>query len=170
MFRLWRKRMISAAPAAMLAAAAVLVAMPAHAQGWQRYAIERHGVSFDFPSHVFDLRSAEDKRSGRLFYSPDRRARLAVFGFTNTGNDTPRSFLQKTTDFDAANFTYVRTTPSFVVASGTKAGRIFYRRCNFSHASQRVGCFQLDYPRAEKRRWDGLVTRISHSLRMSPSS
>lgn len=170
MSSLERAQLIRTAAAGMFSAAAGLVAVPAHAQGWQRYVIERHGMSFDFPSHVFDVRSAEDKQSGRLFYSPDRRARLAVFGFVNTGNETPRSFLHKTADFEAANFTYVRTTPRFVVASGTKGGRIFYRRCNFSSASKRVGCFQLDYPRAEKRRWDGLVTRMSHSLRMGPLS
>lgn len=163
------KRLSRAAAAAALTAAALAgVAPRAMAQGWERYAIERHGMSFDFPSHVFDIGSAEERQNGRLFYARDRRARLAVFGFVNTANETPRSFLRKTTDFDAADFSYVRVARSFVVASGTHAGRIFYRRCNFSAASRRVGCFQLDYPQSEKRRWDGLVTRMSHSLRMAP--
>jgi hypothetical protein len=44
---------------------------------------------------------------------------------------------------------------------------IFYRRCNFSSkADKRVACLQLDYPQAEKRSWDGMVTRISRSLRV----
>jgi hypothetical protein len=41
-----------------------------------------------------------------------------------------------------------------------------HSRCNFSEFhGQNIHCFDLVYPQREKRAWDGIVTRISLSLR-----
>ena len=37
-----------------------------------------------------------------------------------------------------------------------------HNRCNFSQRF--VNCILINYPAAEKRQWDGVVTRISHTL------
>jgi len=122
-------------------------------------------MAFDLPAHVFSLKSAEQGNDGVVFSTPDRRARIRVFGFPNEGNDTPKSYLRRIAKPGEARFSYVRTTPRFFVASGTRDGNIFYRRCNFHSArDNRVSCFQLDYPAREKRAWDKIVTRISLSL------
>jgi hypothetical protein len=49
----------------------------------------------------------------------------------------------------------------------TSAGvEVFYSRCNFStDAGGAIHCLDLVYPQVEKRAWDGVVTRISRSLR-----
>ena len=61
---------------------------------------------------------------------------------------------------------YQRVTPSFFAISGTYQGAIYYSRCNFSsNAGGAVHCFDLKYPKREKRAWDDIVTRISRSLR-----
>jgi hypothetical protein len=109
------------------------------------------------------LKSAEHESEGVIFSTPDDRARIRVFGFRNEPNDTPRRYLSRIANPEQARFTYVRTTRRFFVASGTRDGKIFYRRCNF-FGDKRVGCFQLDYPEGEKREWDNIVTRISQSL------
>jgi hypothetical protein len=131
--------------------------------GWGRYRDRDLGMAFDFPAHIFSLKSAEQGREGVVFSTPDDRARIRVFGFRNEANDTPRRYLSRIANPEQARFTYVRTTPRFFVASGTRDGMIFYRRCNFLE-DKRVGCFQLDYPEGEKREWDNIVTRISLSL------
>jgi len=132
--------------------------------GWGRYRDRQLGMAFDFPSHIFSLRSAEQGREGVVFSTPDGRARIRVFSVDNEANDTPRSYLRKIAKPDEAKFTYVRTKRRFFVASGTREGNIFYSRCNFRSSGERVSCFQLDYPQAEKRAWDDVVTRISLSL------
>jgi Protein of unknown function (DUF3551) len=130
---------------------------------WGRYRDREFGMAFDFPAHIFSLKSAEHESEGVIFSTPDDRARIRVFGFRNEANDTPRRYLNRIANPEQARFTYVRTNPRFFVASGTRDGMIFYRRCNF-FGDKRVSCFQLDYPEGEKREWDNIVTRISLSL------
>jgi hypothetical protein len=131
--------------------------------GWGRYRDRSFGMAFDFPAHIFSLRSAEQGRDAVLFSTPDGRARIRVFGFRNEANESPRGYLRRIANPDEARFTYVRTARRFFVASGRRNGTIFYRRCNF-FPDKRVSCLQVDYPQREKRAWDGIVTRISLSL------
>jgi hypothetical protein len=135
--------------------------------GWGQYRDGEAGLTFDLPAHIFPLDSAKKGRPGTVFSSPDGRAHVRVFGAVNEANDSPREYLRRIARMDQANFTYVRTAPTFFVASGTRDGIIFYRRCNFSRSAQkRIGCIQLDYPQREKRAWDAPVTRMSRSLRI----
>ena len=46
--------------------------------------------------------------------------------------------------------------------SSVRGGRIWYNRCNRGDAV--MHCVLINYPAAEKRRWDPIVTRISRSL------
>ena len=141
------------------------VAAAARPAGWGRYRDKESGVSFAFPAHIFSLETAAQARDGVVFSTADGRARIRVFGFVNEARDTPSGYLHRIAKAGEGAFTYVRTTPRFFVASGTRDGTIFYRRCNFSgSADKRVGCLQLDYPQREKRAWDDVVTRISLSL------
>lgn len=133
---------------------------------WGEYHDKNLGLALEFPSDVFPLNSAEQRKDATVFLRPDGRARLRVFGAANQSHASPRTYLSRIADTEAARFTYVRTAPSFFVASGTREGMIFYRRCNFSAgADPRIACFQLDYPQNEKRAYDAMVTRISRSLR-----
>ena len=133
--------------------------------GWGQYRDREAGVAFDMPAHIFPPQSAEGGRSGTVFSSSDGRAQLRVFGAPNEAKVSPREFLARIAKSDAADFSYVRTAPTWFVASGTRDGVIMYRRCNFSSA-KRIGCIQLNYPQREKRAWDAAVTRMSHSLRL----
>jgi hypothetical protein len=148
-----------------MAAASPAAAAPG-AAGWGQYRNTHVGVAFDFPGHIFPMDSAEQGRDGTVFTSADGRSRIRVFGFANEGRHTPARYLKRIARPDEANFTYVRTTSRFFVASGTRDGMIFYRRCNFAGGNGQVGCLQLDYPQRDKRAFDPVVTRISRSLRV----
>ena len=154
--------------AAVLACASVVAGSSASAierSSWGQYRDREVGLTFDMPAHIFPLESAEGGRSGTVFSSSDGRAQLRVFGAPNETGVSPREYLARIAKQDAADFSYVRTAPSWFVASGTRDGVIMYRRCNFSSA-KRIGCIQLNYPQREKRAWDAAVTRMSHSLRL----
>jgi len=134
--------------------------------GWTRFHDPERGVSFQFPSHIFNQAGADEGERGTVFASRDGRARLRVFDFVNSRNQTPQSHLANIPQYRSERFHYVRTAPRFFVASGVRDGMILYRRCNFSpRADRRVGCLQLEYPQGEKRAWDAVVTRMSLSLR-----
>jgi hypothetical protein len=151
-----------AALAAVPGSEAVAVERP----GWSRFQDPERHVSFEFPAHIFQQEATDGGERGAVFSTADGRARLRVFGFVNSRNQTPQSHLAGIPEYQTERFHYVRTTSRFYVASGVRGGMILYRRCNFSpRADRRVGCVQLEYPQAEKRAWDEVVTRVSLSLR-----
>jgi len=97
---------------------------------------------------------------GRRFITEDRRADLTVESVPNPENDSPAMFLEKKNP--PAGIIYKRVTPSFFVASSIRKGRIWYNRCN--RGTGYMNCVLINYPAAEKRQWDRVVTRISHTL------
>ena len=134
--------------------------------GWSRFHDPEHHMSFEYPAHIFHQEVTQEGERDAVFSSRDGRARLRLFGFVNSRNQTPRSHLAGIPEYRSERFHYVRTTSRFYVASGVRDGMILYRRCNFApRADRRVGCVQLEYPQAEKRAWDEVVTRVSLSLR-----
>ena len=53
-------------------------------------------------------------------------------------------------------------TPYFFVVSSIRNDRIWYNRCN--RGDRVMNCVMINYPAKEKRGWDGVVTRISHTM------
>jgi len=64
--------------------------------------------------------------------------------------------------FVKTGITFKRVTPSFFAVSSVRKDRIWYNRCN--RAAGYMNCILINYPRAEKLQWDGIVTRISLTL------
>ena len=99
-----------------------------------------------------------------MLATPEGRARLHVFTVRNERGESPAQFLARVFPRDRGRLTYERVARGFFAVSQPAEGaRILYRRCNFAGAL--IHCVDLQYPLAEKRAWDGIVTRISLSLR-----
>jgi hypothetical protein len=142
---------------------AVLTSATAFADsaGWQRFAVPSTGTSVDIPRAIFtEQAELPDGGTGRRFHTGDRRANLTVQSVPNPGNDSPAAFLAK--KHPPAGIMYKRVTPNFFVVSSIRNDRIWYDRCNRSEGY--MNCVMINYPAAEKRRWDDVVTRISHTL------
>jgi hypothetical protein len=119
------------------------------------------GAKVDVPVTIFsDDAGKPDGGSGRRFLTSDGRANLTVQSIRNTENDSPAVFLAKKNP--PSRIIYKRVTSRFFVASSILNGRIWYNRCN--RAAGYMLCVLINYPEAEKRQWDGVVTRISNSL------
>ena len=145
-----------------LSLGSVLAIGGAGATQWQQYVIERNGASVDIPVSVFgESAGLSDTQLGRHFYTRDRRADLMVEAIPNLENDTPASFLAKKRP--PSGIEYKRVTPRFFVVSSVRNGKIWYDRCNRSAGY--MNCILINYPASEKRGWDGIVTRMSLSLR-----
>jgi hypothetical protein len=149
-----------------LAAALVGIFVPALAFAsdteWRRYVIPSTGTSVDMPVSIFTSDAGPPEGgTGRRFFTEDRRADLTVQSVPNPENDSPATFLAKKRP--PAGIIYKRITSDFFVVSSTRKDRIWYNRCNRGNGA--MNCVMINYPAAEKRQWDSVVTRISHTLR-----
>ena len=133
----------------------------AQSTAWQTYVVPETGAKADIPVTIFSQDAGKpDDGYGRRFLTSDGRANLTVQSIPNTANESPAVFLAKKNP--PSDIIYKRVTPRFFVVSSIRNGRIWYDRCN--RAARYMQCVLINYPAAEKRRWDGIVTRISHSL------
>ena len=129
---------------------------------WRRYVIPSTGTSVDMPVSIFTSDGgAPESGTGRRFFTEDRRADLTVQSVPNPENDSPATFLAK--QRPPAGIIYKRITSDFFVVSSIRNDRIWYNRCNRGNGT--LNCVLINYPAAEKRQWDSVVTRISNTLR-----
>jgi hypothetical protein len=149
--------------AAALSSAVALWASAASAQPvrWTNYAIPQTGTSVDFPASIFTEEAGKSDGQGQRFRTADGRADITIQAAPNISNDSPAAFLAKKDP--PSRIQYKRITSRFFVVSSYKGDKVFYDRCNFS--DRMVHCVLINYPASEEREWDGIVTRISLSLR-----
>ena len=128
---------------------------------WRKFAIAATGLSVDIPVTIFSEHGGSPgETSGRVFFTRDRRADLTVKSVPNPQNDSPAAFLEKM--HPPADIQYRRVTSRFFAVSSIRNGRTWYNRCN--RANGFMNCVLINYPAAEERQWDAVVTRISLSL------
>jgi hypothetical protein len=103
---------------------------------------------------------------GQGFRTSDGRAQLSIYGAWNVERVTPETYVDNYADLAGASVTYKRVTHRFYVISGTREGKIFYDRCNFSpDPGGIIDCLSISYPEQEKTEWNPIVSRLSRSLR-----
>jgi hypothetical protein len=137
--------------------------IPARAEPiqWQRFVIGSTGASVDIPVTIFsDDAGPAQGGAGQRFTSADRRADLTVQSISNPTHDSPAAFLARKSP--PPGIVYKRVTPDYFVVSSFRGQKIWYNRCN--RAGDLMNCVLINYPAAEKRDWDDVVTRISRSL------
>jgi hypothetical protein len=129
---------------------------------WRRYVVPSTGTSVDLPVSIFSSDGgAPENGTGRKFFTEDRRADLTVQSIPNPANDSPATVLARMRP--PSDIIYKRITADFFVVSSIRGERIWYNRCNRGRGA--MNCVLINYPVAEKRQWDRIVTRISHTLR-----
>ncbi len=147
--------------ATALAFAVWTSAAPAQPVRWTTYAIPKTGTTVAFPASIFTEEAGRPDGEGQRFRTADGRADLTIQAAPNVSNDTPAAFLKK--KHPPSGIQYQRVSSRFFVVSSYKGDKVFYDRCNFS--SGMIHCVLINYPAREERDWDGIVTRISLSLR-----
>jgi hypothetical protein len=134
---------------------------------WQTFLVPEFGTTVEYPAGIFSVQYGKaEKGIGQRFNNADGRSLLTIYSRKNEAGDTPASYLKNNLRVGRSALDYERVTRSFFTISSSRQGLIFYSRCNFStDAGGAIHCLDLVYPEAEKRAWDGVVTRISRSLR-----
>jgi hypothetical protein len=128
---------------------------------WISYDIRETGAKVEIPSSIFTEQAGKPEAGyGARFLTSDRRADLTVQSVANDAGFSPAAFLARKNP--PPNIVYKRVTPRSFVVSSIAKGKIWYDRCNF--AGRFIHCVLINYPAAEKRQWDSVVTRISNTL------
>jgi hypothetical protein len=145
---------------ALLPACALAAASAAQAD-WATLADGR-GTRVQYPAEIFTVPTEDGMPPGPTRGSVDGRARLHVFTLANAQRESPAAFIRRAVTDQREHLSYKRVSRRFFVFSDARGDLILYRRCNFVGAA--IHCFDVRYPRAEKRAWDARVTRMSFSL------
>jgi len=137
------------------------LAAAAQPVSWQRYVVPETGASVDVPASIFAEESGKPETGyGRRFLTSDRRANLTIQSVQNDALESPARFLAGKNP--PSGIVYKKVTNRFFVVSSICNDKIWYNRCNF--AGRFANCILINYPAAEKRQWDSIVTRISNTL------
>ena len=134
-------------------------------EDWRTFEVPDFGTRIQYPASIFIPAGQPETGLGQRFERADGRAVLSIYARPNKAGETPRTYLRKNLRVKSG-LDYVRIARSFFAISSERDDVILYSRCNFSGGARGViHCFDLKYPREEKRSWDAVVTRISLSLR-----
>ncbi|MHC4051400.1 hypothetical protein [Bradyrhizobium sp. 25ACV] len=132
----------------------------ARAESWTTFRVDESGTSVDMPASLFTEMAGRPDGYGQQFRTTDGRGDLTIQAVSNRQGLSPAQFLAEKKP--PSGIIYKRVSPNFFVVSSIKRDKIWYNRCIFSRSY--VHCVLINYPAAEKRQWDRVVTRISHSL------
>lgn len=142
---------------------AILAAQSASAESWRAYHNERFGTTAEVPEG-WRMGAPPENNDGRVFTSPDGRAEIVVSGMFSIG---PRSeeFALRLGPLDGEIIEYDRRGRDWLVVSGVKGEKIFYRKSLLSCGDTIWNSVALEYPASEKEKYDPLVAHVAASLR-----
>jgi hypothetical protein len=152
--------------AILLYALLALAAPVADGHRWGSYDNPRYGTQLAYPTDLFGRSVGSANGDGVTMRAADG-ATLVVFGGNNANDDTPARYVEVLIGGDPqryARLSYRLVRPGFSILSGVSGGRVFYERYAFVRGGA-IHAFVLEYPLAARARYDGLVARMSASLR-----
>jgi serine/threonine-protein kinase len=155
------------ARAPVLAALLLAVAAPAVAQEWRSFTNDRFGTTADVPA-AWRENPPPANGDGLSFTSPDGTATVAVYGGFQAFDTLAESVAILEAPLDGETITYRHTDRKAVVVSGLRGDTIFYRRSVLSCGDKIWNGVSIEYPAADKAKYDALVTHIARSLKPGP--
>jgi hypothetical protein len=123
--------------------------------------IPQAGITSAVPAG-WTLQPPDAARPGKHLISPDGQGRLSVH---ETPADARVSRYMNAVAFaDGERVTYLKRGASWIVASGFRGDRIFYRKAMLACGNTRWHHIEFDYPASQKETYDRFVTQASHAL------
>lgn len=149
----------------MFVAVVALPSIAAAQDKWTTYYNGRFGTSIEYPSR-FKAGPPPDNNDGQSFTANDG-AKLAVWGSLNAlEHDIPalEEFLRDSDKKDE-KITYRAAGKNWLVLSGTRGERLFYKRYVLSHRNEVENAFEISYPANLAEAYTPIVSRIAKSLK-----
>lgn len=151
-------------PRLLLTFLALILASAALAQDWRAYTNPRFGTRAEVPRD-WTMGPAPENDDGRVFTAPDGRATVTVYGSLHVFDSIDEALKIYETPQPGETLTYTQRGPRTITVSGTRGERIFYRKAILSCRDRIWNGVAIEYPAAQKRDFDALVTRVAKSLR-----
>ncbi len=137
-----------------------------HAANWLRYRDQTHGCRIEYPGRLFSRDARDVEKDFQRFSGASENTYFRIQGVANEENLNSRqiraTYLKENAPGDVI---YGKTKKDFLVVSGYKGRSIFYTRVAVSPDNKTLCIVEISYPRAEKRAFDPIVTRMSRSFR-----
>lgn len=108
----------------------------------------------------WQLQPSDPNWKGKRFISPDGSSWLAVYSLP-TAAEPIATHMQSVAFTDGETLTYLRGEQDWIVVSGWKAERTFYRKAILACGGKVWHHIAFEYPIALKRQMDPLVTRAA---------
>jgi hypothetical protein len=141
----------------------VLTATTADAQRRGQHAPRPYGIASIVPPD-WKLQPPDATWRGKRFVSPDGDAWLVVY---NAPADvSPGEHMKWVASAPGEKITYERRSRGWIVVSGYKGDRIFYRKAMLACGNKSWHHIAFEYPAQDKRAFDRLVTLTSHALKL----
>jgi serine/threonine-protein kinase len=122
---------------------------------------QRQGIASVLPPDWI-LQPTDPNGHRKDLTSPDGRASLTVLEERADTNMVP--YMRSVAERDGERVTYQRRGRGWIVSSGFKGDRIFYRKAMLACGDTVWHQIAFEYPAAEKRAYDRFVTRTEKAL------
>jgi serine/threonine-protein kinase len=142
---------------------ASVAAAAASAEGWRTYVNPRFGAMAQYPAD-WTMGPEPENGDGRQFTSPDGRASLTISGILFVLSRAEEFAIRLKPD-EGETIAYQQQGRDWIVVSGLKNGRIFYRKSLLT--CDVWNDVSLDYPAADKVKYDAIVAHVAASLKGS---
>ena len=139
------------------------------ASSWRSYHNERFGTTADVPA---DWRAGEppENGDGLAFTSPDGERRSPSRAASTSPDTIAEAFATLEARRTTARRSPTITATSAPSSSPARSGdRIFYRKSILSCRDKVWNSVSIEYPAAEKKAYDALVTHVAGSLKAGAS-
>lgn len=140
------------------------------ADGWTTYVNPRFGTTAEVPLGGFTADRPPENGDGQSWTSTDGKGRISAYGSYLVVADTLqgyREFSLNTARKDGVTITYSAAGGNWLAYSGTQGSVIVYMKALLSKDCDPpvVHHVYLQYPAAQRKRYDAIVRRMAKSLR-----
>jgi len=111
----------------------------------------------------WQLQTADPNWQGKRFLSPDGSSWLAVYSFP-VANESIAKHMQSVAFSEGETLTYLRGQPDWIVVSGTKDDRIFYRKAAIACDGKVWHHIAFEYPSGQQQQMTPFVMRAAAIL------
>lgn len=147
-----------------VAAALMLLALPALAANWGHYENGRFGFVIDVPPG-FVARGESANGDGNRFTTPTAELRAFAGYLVEESFEHEAAVGRQVWTEDGYKLTYQVTTPSFAVISGRKGARVLYERLVAICGGTTFMGFSLEYSVADLNAFKPVIDRLTSSLK-----
>lgn len=138
---------------------------------YSTYSNARFGYSIQYPMDLLEMQGEADNGDGATFISKDSSAEMRVWGQNNALNRSVRDEYAEALKRAGTIFTYKSLLKNGFAVSGTSGDKIYYQKTLYRPGKGGVFyTFTIEYPAAERAKYDAAVQRIVKSFKFDPSS